>query len=235
MKRSGFTLIELLVVIAIIAILAAILFPVFGRAREQARKTVCCSNLKQIGLAVMMYAQDYDETMPPYSQGWGFRGSLGYGGGDGPRWADVIYPYVKNRAVFDCPSGSTQRMAIFPGGYYFDITKYSYGYSSPSSQGAEFGAAGRALSEFTDPSGTIVIAEDGRQDSGADAESIGRQIPNAMDTVETLCSRVNGMRHTGAADTDYAAHAINVNYADGHAKFVRVKDTFMAQWSIAED
>src|SRR6266536_4639298 len=63
-RRSGFTLIELLVVIAIIAILAALLFPVFARAREQARKTTCLSNLKQIGAGMLMYAQDYDETLP---------------------------------------------------------------------------------------------------------------------------------------------------------------------------
>src|SRR5476651_819462 len=63
-SRHGFTLIELLVVIAIIAILAAILFPVFARAREQARRTSCLSNMKQIGLALFMYAQDYDETLP---------------------------------------------------------------------------------------------------------------------------------------------------------------------------
>ena len=63
-RRSGFTLIELLVVIAIIAILAAILFPVFARARESARRTSCISNLKQLALGTMMYAQDYDETYP---------------------------------------------------------------------------------------------------------------------------------------------------------------------------
>ena len=63
--RRGFTLIELLVVIAIIAILAAILFPVFARAREQARRSVCLSNMKQIGLGLGMYMQDYDQTFPP--------------------------------------------------------------------------------------------------------------------------------------------------------------------------
>ena len=93
MSRRGFTLIELLVVIAIIAILAAILFPVFARAREKARQTSCLSNLKQIGLAVMMYAQDYDECYPePYTPftNW-------------PLWQDTIQPYMKNTQLLICP------------------------------------------------------------------------------------------------------------------------------------
>lgn len=96
MKTRGFTLIELLVVIAIIAILAAILFPVFARAREKARQTSCLSNLKQIGLALQMYAQDYDMLLPLANE---------YPGTDGPPGLyDVIEPYVKNEQIFRCPS-----------------------------------------------------------------------------------------------------------------------------------
>ena len=99
-KSRGFTLIELLVVIAIIAILAAILFPVFARARENARRASCQSNLKQIGLGVMQYTQDYDETYP-----------LRYYGGAGVRqeantWRRAIFPYVKSTQLFSCPSNS---------------------------------------------------------------------------------------------------------------------------------
>jgi prepilin-type N-terminal cleavage/methylation domain-containing protein/prepilin-type processing-associated H-X9-DG protein len=118
MSRRGFTLIELLVVIAIIAILAAILFPVFARAREKARQASCQSNLKQLALGVLMYAQDYDErtcgaygnsgrldghTIPP--------GPVSGRGGAGSwwLWPDLVYPYVKNKQLFICPS--------FPGGY----------------------------------------------------------------------------------------------------------------------
>ena len=120
-QRRGFTLIELLVVIAIIAILAAILFPVFGRARENARRTSCLSNLRQIGIGVIQYTQDYDETYPtimdtstlctqnaaspsvpcqkylvadPAESYVGFYGS----------WMDAVHPYIKSLQVYDCPS-----------------------------------------------------------------------------------------------------------------------------------
>jgi prepilin-type N-terminal cleavage/methylation domain-containing protein/prepilin-type processing-associated H-X9-DG protein len=112
-KKTGFTLIELLVVIAIIAILAAILFPVFAQAREKARTISCLSNTKQIGLASMMYVQDYDETF--YSQPWPGgcpMARTGYWIDGGPtqpqqHWATLIYPYVKNGQVFHCPSYSS--------------------------------------------------------------------------------------------------------------------------------
>ena len=89
--RGGFTLIELLVVIAIIAILAAILFPVFARARENARRASCQSNMKQLGLGMLQYAQDYDEKYSDATVGWG----------------GAIFPYVKSTQVYVCPSDSS--------------------------------------------------------------------------------------------------------------------------------
>ena len=98
-RRAGFTLIELLVVIAIIAILAAILFPVFAKAREKARQISCLSNEKQLGLGALQYAQDNDECFMQSNQN-------GYG------WAETIYSYVKSVGVYKCPDDSTAGTSV---------------------------------------------------------------------------------------------------------------------------
>ena len=125
-QRRAFTLIELLVVIAIIAILAAILFPVFARAREQARKASCQSNLKQIGLSIAMYVQDYDETYPmaymAYSApqpDW-----TGNNTATPTYWYMILQPYVKNKQLFVCPTAGKIQGS---GGYGWNIcgTKYT--------------------------------------------------------------------------------------------------------------
>jgi len=118
-KQNGFTLIELLVVIAIIAILAAILFPVFAQAREAARKTQCLSNSKQIGLSAMMYANDYDETLVPAGTRWYTAGTAGAvvkgdcisPGSGTSSWVSYVrqlQPYTKNTGIFTCPDLSSQ-------------------------------------------------------------------------------------------------------------------------------
>ena len=133
-SRTAFTLIELLVVIAIISILTAILFPVFARARENARRTNCLSNMKQIALGVMQYTQDYDERYPQgrYSVGTeqtdpslpGMHYTVAYAcpdetNGHCVTWMDLVHPYIKNVQVFSCPSQE-----------YSPDSPPSYGYSS---------------------------------------------------------------------------------------------------------
>jgi prepilin-type N-terminal cleavage/methylation domain-containing protein/prepilin-type processing-associated H-X9-DG protein len=129
-KRSGmaraFTLIELLVVIAIIAILAAILFPVFARARENARRASCQSNLKQIGLGMLQYSQDYDEMSVPTqfgSENWYSNKTNNY------KWMDAIYPYVKSEQIFDCPSAIVNLTATVNG----SVRKYIHNKNLPDS------------------------------------------------------------------------------------------------------
>lgn len=120
--KRGFTLIELLVVIAIIALLAAILFPVFARARENARKSSCANNLKQIGLGVLQYCQDYDETMP------------GHNMQNNTWWQDNVRPYIKSNQLFDCPSNTGTKYrpnTNNSGSYGANIVGWNNGYPTP--------------------------------------------------------------------------------------------------------
>src|SRR5687767_53025 len=124
-RKSGFTLIELLVVIAIIAILAAILFPVFARARENARRASCQSNMKNIALGFKQYIQDYDELYPRALAGVAVNPKVG-----NMNWADQLDPYIKSSQIWQCPSDATAVGATGSGLGY----SYSYGYNSNLNQ-----------------------------------------------------------------------------------------------------
>lgn len=152
-RRSGFTLIELLVVIAIIGILASILFPVFARARENARRTACQSNLKQLGLGFLQYAQDYDEKMPSGISLGTVNGGSYYTLGAG--WGGQIYPYVKNAQVYACPSESVR----FAGATSATV---SYGYNNNLLVGLANQPDGSGmgnLATLTEPPKTILLTE----------------------------------------------------------------------------
>jgi len=141
-KSNGFTLIELLVVIAIIAILAAILFPVFAKVREKARQTSCLSNEKQLGLAFVQYSNDNDEQLPYGLIGANTHPWAGQG------WANQIYPYVKSKGVFKCPDDTL-------GG-----SNISYAYNNDlvwTNNGYTWGGAN--LAGFTAPAKTVLLFE----------------------------------------------------------------------------
>lgn len=162
LKAKGFTLIELLVVIAIIAILAAILMPVFAQAREKARSATCQSNLKQLGLAMNMYRTDYDGKFP-------------FGGWNSPQrrvtmdWQNSIAPYVKNKGVYRCPSSTEfdENDAGGPTAWHWNKNPISYMYNNFLAD------SGNTLSEAAVPRpADVFILVDGHQDWGHDPDCI---------------------------------------------------------------
>ncbi len=164
MIGSGFTLIELLVVIAIIAILAAILFPVFARARENARRSSCQSNLKQIGLGIMQYTQDYDERM--------ISGRMSDGVNQ-HNWEELVQPYVKSYQLFKCPSNTKNTTAMgddnsgLPAGSGSGVSyalHVEFGDQTDmnwfnAGAGGARNSAGPNLADFSSPSTTIAVVE----------------------------------------------------------------------------
>ena len=147
-SNSAFTLIELLVTIAIIAILAAILFPVFASAREKARQTSCLSNMKQIGLALTMYQTDYDERMF-FRSGWTSSRSGDIPTANTNRWWNMLMPYIKNNNVFSCPSDSLPTPSKDVNGNL----------SIPRSYIALAPAESLTLAQIDDPVETMVVTE----------------------------------------------------------------------------
>ena len=148
-RSRGFTLIELLVVIAIIAILAAILFPVFARARENARRASCQSNMKQLGLAFVMYAQDYDETLPIGTDD-------SPSGNWGASWAGRLNSYVKSPQLYQCPSDTTNPK----GSATFSVAlSYNYNRSIPFANPPGFPGPRGKIAAFNATTKTVMLNE----------------------------------------------------------------------------
>jgi prepilin-type N-terminal cleavage/methylation domain-containing protein/prepilin-type processing-associated H-X9-DG protein len=205
MKKNckAFTLIELLVVIAIISILAAILFPVFARARENARRASCLSNLKQIGLGVMMYSQDYDEQIPGRNTMTGH--GVGYNCSSGTAGCVLLYdvinnrpymlePYVKNRQLFICPSRDAANNSA---------TRGDYGENGLLISGA-------SLASIEYPASMLMFADDTYGSRTQYAPSSGR--------TNWIANYNNG------GTEPYGRHldGVNVAFADGHAKWLHI-------------
>jgi prepilin-type N-terminal cleavage/methylation domain-containing protein/prepilin-type processing-associated H-X9-DG protein len=203
-SRKGFTLIELLVVIAIIAILASILFPVFARARENARRSSCLSNMKQIGLGIKQYQQDYDEMFPP-------RKNLGatlpvdqYGG-----WPILIQPYVKSEQIFQCPSEPNA-----PGGMTSGTAvDYFYNYSLGSKDNGSGGEIQGGVSEASLPFVTSTVMN-------GDAHT-KVSTNTSFDITYSPEDITASKRHLEGA---------NYAFADGHAKWLRPEKIGGGYW-----
>jgi prepilin-type N-terminal cleavage/methylation domain-containing protein/prepilin-type processing-associated H-X9-DG protein len=213
--RRAFTLIELLVVIAIIAILAAILFPVFAKAREAARATSCRSNLKQLGTALMMYAQDYDETYPlrrfqPIVSPWW----------DDNSWRTVIQPYVKNTQVLVCPSNPQKNVPSWDpefGRSYACNTNPGGDPSWTNEKGLFGNAAGVPMAAVDRPADLISVAE-----------VYGLPFVSLIIDVDAGVHTENGKNITYYGEALFAGHSGRTNYlfADGHVKAMKPTQTF---------
>ncbi len=229
-RPTGFTLIELLVVIAIISLLAAILFPVFGRARENARRASCQSNLKQLGTALVQYLQDFDDIYP--------RGLEAVSPDPGPVlgssashfannlwWGEVLYPYYKNNQVLLCPSGiSAYSTALISGNYGANTafiptsavvpTTYMSTVASPAS--VYLFMDGGVYNHL--PSGNVVspLVPDPGLSIGSN-----QYLPGTGDVGTTVCaaSAVAGQQN----DCQRGRHfnGLNIVFADGHVKWLQ--------------
>lgn len=225
--RSGFTLIELLVVIAIIAILAAILFPVFAQAREKARQTACLSNTRQMGTALMLYAQDYDETLPIENYGvWN-----GFSANDArsPKWMDMLYPYVKNAQVFTCPNFAgldthfkyiyqPASLPVVRGGPFYGSYVLNSAYYAETAVSAH-GPSMQSLAAIISSADTIFATEAGAP--GIDRNAVVTWRFSQVNPTVIKTSNPPTL-NTNQGIVVYLYHSLGANsvFCDGHAKWM---------------
>jgi prepilin-type N-terminal cleavage/methylation domain-containing protein/prepilin-type processing-associated H-X9-DG protein len=205
--RRGFTLIELLVVIAIIAILAAILFPVFAKAREKARQSSCLSNTRQLCTAFLSYAQDYDETLVPMS-------SFGPPPGTSFIWYQLIDPYLKSAQLLKCPS------SLFAVSY-----GVSYQNLATDAGAGTISGRGAPLSIIASPAEALMLGE-----SENDLATPVQMYYYYSLKVYAL-GAVTGFPYSGVPVPGRHNTGNNVGFCDGHAKWITSKVMTDRNWS----
>jgi prepilin-type N-terminal cleavage/methylation domain-containing protein/prepilin-type processing-associated H-X9-DG protein len=221
--HSGFTLIELLVVIAIIAILAAILFPVFGRARENARRSSCQSNLKQIGLGILQYTQDYDEVLPMGERE------------DSRPWHLVVMPYIKSSQIFKCPSNTTNSSTTVNGSSGVPVSYLAVAGNSAASYSGNIGGQPAmppynttatvkspvAMSMLIVPAETLLVGE--QPSEPTNTSSIKEPV-----FWGSTSYRMEFQNHLGTT---------NFLFGDGHVKAMKPTATALTKnmWSVEDD
>jgi len=228
--RLGFTLIELLVVIAIIAILAAILFPVFAQAREKARATSCLSNHKQLALGQLMYGQDYDETFAPSSMP--NRNPDGSFEGHAPLWTRLIYPYVKNAQIYREPDNLSRTFYAAEDTTNADAKQDVLDHNYEG----EFAGMGRnaclpeqlAVAAISEPANSILMADSALKYGiygPSQFEDFGYYLVWWRGTFdsETYCSGINAVGGNYAPPALWHSNGANVSFFDGHAKYYNQK------------
>ncbi len=204
---KGFTLIELLVVIAIIALLAAILFPVFARARENARRASCQSNLKQISLGFLMYTQDYDGRMPYYP----------YDDDESPGVMGKVFPYVKNSQLFQCPSSklnppaSSNMKNYFASTYGLPAVYDVQGYIAALTNLSFGGTAVVIMDAVPEPAITCMVAETAYVAPNTSKVGFDRFAATNLDSAS----------FNGNAILDRHFEGSNFAYMDGHVKWLK--------------
>ncbi len=214
----GFTLIELLVVIAIIAILAAILFPVFARARENARRASCQSNLKQIALGIMQYTQDYDEMFPL----WNPKTAADASPSNPFGWADAIQPYLKSTQIYQCPSESTSATVGAAGGPFAGQSDPSqagytdYSYNTMLSTDLQGNLSPKSLAVLTKPTLTVMNLDD--------ISYLSYTIEWGCGGYFQPCTETAPYNSPGFAAVSVANRHLegnNISFADGHVKWYK--------------
>ena len=221
-KRGAFTLIELLVVIAIIAILAAILFPAFARARENARKTSCMSNLKQIGLGWMQYAQDYDELVVPGTTNGYAAANYAFS------WPVLLQPYTKSTQLLVCPSKSDMSL-----GYTYNATAAGASPGPAASGGSRNLAGFSAVTStpiFLDATGYNYAAGTANTNTALFAFFLPGTYPGPPATGALIARKMttdgnpaSGVAYNAGSSVGIAYHLDGANYAfaDGHVKWLK--------------